>query len=272
MKYDGTNLEKVLEAHARWFNEIGDEIKDEDRADFSDCNCGGLDLRSAMLWGANMRNCDLRVADLRGANLTRADLTGANLFRAYLQNARLVGAQNVPYIPLGCPDTGSFIAWKKAILCPINDHPADCIDEDGHVREYCVVKLRIPEDAERSTDTSGECRATKAEVLEIQKLDGTVLVDEHNPEMACALSIRDRSFMYFVGQTVSVPKLGEDRYQHFSSGIFFYINRMDAVYYLTDGTDGFGEQKSMGAMKDWIKRVDHYLKVERWEEESDDVS
>jgi hypothetical protein len=39
----------------------------------------------------------------------RANLCGADLY-----GANLCGAENVPFIPMSCPDSGSFTAWKKA--------------------------------------------------------------------------------------------------------------------------------------------------------------
>ena len=51
---------------------------------------------------------NLRDANLRDANLQCADLRGADLQGADLRDANLRGAKNVPYIPLACPEKGSF--------------------------------------------------------------------------------------------------------------------------------------------------------------------
>ena len=88
-------------------------------ADLCRANLCGADLRGADLYGANLCEANLYGANLYGANLYGADLYGADLCRANLcgadlYEANLCGAENVPYIPMACPDTGEFIAWKKA--------------------------------------------------------------------------------------------------------------------------------------------------------------
>jgi len=155
-----------------------------------------------------MQDCegweDMR-ADLSGAYLTRANLSGANLSGAYLSGAYLSGAKNIPYIPMACPDSGVFTAWKKA---------------GGK-----IVKLLIPEDARRSSATGRKCRCDKAVVIAIENLDGTA------PGIVSVASNRDRNFIYTVGETVSVPDFCEDRFQECAAGIHFFINRQEAVEY-----------------------------------------
>ena len=103
-------------------NTITETVLDAIRrgADLRDADLCGADLCDADLCGANLCDADLRGADLRGANLYGADLRGANL-------------RNAKGCYLSCPTEGSFIGWKKA---------------SGH-----IVKLRIPEDARRSSAT-----------------------------------------------------------------------------------------------------------------------
>lgn len=138
-----------------------------------------------------MQDCD-------GWEDMRADLTGANL----------TGAKNIPYIPMACPDSGAFTAWKKA---------------GGKIGK--IVKLLIPEDARRSSATGRKCRCDKAVVIAIENLDGTA------PGIASVASNRDRNFIYTVGETVSVPDFCEDRFQECTAGIHFFINRQEAVEY-----------------------------------------
>ena len=180
------------------------------RADLTEADLTGADLTRANLTGANLTRADLTGADLTGAYLTWADLTGAyltmaNLTRAYLTKADLTGAKNIPYIPMACPDSGAFTAWKKA---------------GGK-----IVKLLIPEDARRSSATGRKCRCDKAVVIAIENLDGTA------PGIASVASNRDRNFIYTVGKTVSVPDFCEDRFQECAAGIHFFINRQEAVEY-----------------------------------------
>ena len=67
----------------------------------------------ANLWDADLRSADLRDADLRDADLKGANLKGADLRDTNLMNANLRGAKNIPFIPFACPDSGSFIGYKK---------------------------------------------------------------------------------------------------------------------------------------------------------------
>lgn len=133
------------------------------------------------------------------------DCEGWEDMRADLSGAYLSGAKNIPYIPMACPDSGVFTAWKKA---------------GGK-----IVKLLIPEDARRSSATGRKCRCDKAVVIAIENLDGTA------PGIVSVASNRDRNFIYTVGETVSVPDFCEDRFQECAAGIHFFINRQEAVEY-----------------------------------------
>ena len=143
--------------------------------------------------------------DCDGWRNMRADLSGANLSRADLSGADLSGAKNIPFIPMACPDTGSFIGFKKA---------------SGH-----IVMLGIPEDARRLSATGRKCRCDKAIVIRIEKMDGTT------SDLTEVVSDHDSSFVYKVGKMVSVPDFCEDRWQECSAGIHFFINRQEAVNY-----------------------------------------
>ena len=143
--------------------------------------------------------------DCDGWRNMRANLSGANLSGADLSRADLHGAENVPFIPMACPDTGSFIGFKKA---------------SGH-----IVMLGIPEDARRLSATGRKCRCDKAIVIRIEEMDGTT------SDLKEVVSDHDSSFVYKAGKMVSVPDFCEDRWQECSAGIHFFINRQEAVNY-----------------------------------------
>lgn len=166
-------------------------------ADLRDADLRGADLRDADLHGANLSDADLSDADLRGADLRSADLRGANLCGANLRDAK--GCY------LSCPTEGSFIGWKKA---------------SGH-----IVKLRIPEDARRSSATGHKCRCDKAYVMEIQNMDGT------RATVDAVRSDHDQNFVYTVGATVEVPDFDDNRWSECAQGIHFFIDRREAVEY-----------------------------------------
>ena len=162
-------------------------------------------LSNADLRGADLRAADLKGADLRCADLSYSDLRGADLTGAVLTGAVLRGAKNVPFIPFVCPDFGSFIGFKKA--------------------KDKVVALEIPEDAKRCSATTRKCRCNKAKVLGIYDVKHNLLND------TMVASNRDKSFLYVVGETVSVDNFDEDRWNECSTGIHFFINFEEAARY-----------------------------------------
>ena len=202
-------LNKVLENHKHWLNEDC-EGWESMRANLRWANLCGADLREADLREADLREADLRWADLcganlRGANLRWANLRGANLRGANLCGANLCGAKNVPFIPYSCPDFGMFIGYKKA---------------SGY-----IVELEIPEDAKRLSATTRKCRCNKAKVLRILNTDKTIA------DITEVKSDYDNSFIYKVGEVVSVDNFDEDRWNECSTGIHFFINFQEAVSY-----------------------------------------
>mgnify|MGYP001623647540 CR=1 FL=1 len=236
---DAKKLKDILDKHLKWLRgEAGGERADLSGADLSGADLSGANLSGANLSranlfvanlsranlsGANLSGADLSRANLSGANLSGADLSGANLYganlyganlsRANLSRASLFGASYIEdaknlFYPIACPESGSFIGWKKA---RIKDNGGECI-----------VKLEIAKDAMRSSATGRKCRCSKATVLEVQDLDGTVL--EH-----VAVSGRDKNFYYVPGSVVSVSDFDENRWNGCSTGIHFYITREEAV-------------------------------------------
>ena len=188
-------------------------------ADLCDADLYGANLRGANLYGANLRGADLCDADMCGANLRGADLCYANLCDAdlcyaNLRGANLRGAKNTDKIawdaytafyPLQCPETGSFIGYKKA---------ADKI-----------VMLEICADAKRSSATSRKCRCSKAKVLSITHLDGS---DSGLTEVRSDYS---KEFVYRVGEIAEVSDFDDDRWNECAAGIHFFITRDEAVKY-----------------------------------------
>ena len=207
-------INKILEEHKHWLNEDC-EGWETMRADFSYCELNHTYLSGAVLSYANLRGADLSYADLSDANLRGANLHGANLHDANLSyanlsfanlhDANLHGAEEVPYIPMVCPEEGDFIGWKKA-----GDK---------------IVKLHIPQDALRSSATTRKCRCNKAEVVEIYNIDGTIANER------IVNGSFDSSFTYEVGKTVEVQDFDTNRWEECTRGIHFFINRQEAINY-----------------------------------------
>ena len=145
---------------------------------------------------------------MKDANLKGADLEYAYLKDAYLKGADLKDANYSEYtsfLSYQCPTEGSFIGWKKC-------------------GRY-IVKLKICEDADRSSSTSLKCRCSKAEVLEIQNLDGS------SAGITEICSDYNKDFIYKVGETVEVKDFDKCRWNECSNGIHFFIDRNVAVAY-----------------------------------------
>lgn len=143
-------------------------------------------LDKHLMWLMNEHGgekADLRWADLRWAEI---DLDLLNKF-----------------FPIACPESGSFIAWKKA---------------SGK-----IVKLEVLEDAKRSSAYGRKCRCSAARVLAIENIDGT---DSGLTEIA---SSYDNDFVYHVGEIASVQGFDDDRRNECAPGIHFFITRQEAV-------------------------------------------
>ena len=221
---DAKTLSEVLNKHKKWINnEDGGE-----RADLRGAYLSGADLRGADLSGAYLRGADLSGADLSGADLRGAYLSGADLRGAYLRGADLRGADLrgadlsgaylsretkgikeetlKRFFPIACPEYGEFVGWKKSF-------------------EGLIVKLKITENAKRSSAFGRKCRCSEAVVLAIENVDGTP------SDKTEVFSQYDRQFVYRVGKTVSVSDFDDDRKNECSPGIHFFITRQEAVDY-----------------------------------------
>lgn len=235
-KEDNTIKDTLVEAYLEGINL---EYSDLKKANLEGINLKEINLKGADLRETNLRYSDLRNAnledvdfnesDLKGINLENANLKGANLSNANLNCANLNGAnlENIKYsiyttfLSLQCPSEGSFMGWKR-------------------IDKY-IIKLKISEDSERISSTNIICRCSKAEVLEIQNLNGSI-----EPDITEICSSHDKTFIYKVGETVEVKDFDKCRWNEYSTGIHFFIDRNMAVVY---GSNLLG-----------IKNINLYLK------------
>ena len=171
-------------------------------ANLSDADLSGANLSHANLSGANLSGANLSGADLSGANLSRANLSGANLSGANLYGANLTDVNNADllFAQLSIvPEHGPFFAWKKC-------------------RDKVLVRLFIPSKAKRSNATGRKCRAERAKVLEVIGAE-------------VGVSLHDKNFTYKVGQWVRPDKWDDNRWEECSSGIHFFLTRVEAENY-----------------------------------------
>ena len=196
------DLKKILDEHLLWLNGKGGSRANLRNADLSNADLRDADLFGANLFGANLSDADLRGADLSGADLSCANLRGADLSGASMD--QMIWDIHTVFYPLQCPDSGSYIGYKKA--------------------SGLVVELEIPADARRSSATSRKCRASKAKVLSITDING-------NPAGGQVKSNYDPDFVYTIGETVEVSDFDDDRWNECSTGIHHFITRAEAVIY-----------------------------------------
>ena len=163
------------------------------RANLSRAYLSGADLSRADLSGADLSRADLNGADLSRADLSRADLSGADLSGADLKDAK---DADLAIARTRILADGDITGWKKC---------------QGGV----IVKLRIPADAKRSHAFGRKCRAEFADVLEV-----------HGAEFG--ISMHDGKTKYSVGERVIPDGFDDDWTQECSSGVHFYISRIEA--------------------------------------------
>ena len=143
----------------------------------------------------------VQVAVKAGANLADANLAGAYLAGAYLADAYLADAKSAEFAVAQTrilPE-GDLIGWKKCL-------------------RGVIVKLRIPEAAKRSHAFGRKCRAEYADVIEV--IGGEVGVSQY-----------DGSTEYRAGQRVTPDRFDENWQEECSSGIHFFITRLEAENY-----------------------------------------
>ena len=190
-------LNKILKEHELWLEGEGGKCAD----------LSNVDLRYTDLRYTNLSNADLRYTNLSYSNLSYSNLKYANLRCADLSSANLKDIKtNIHTIGynLACPETGSFIGYKKA--------------------NGCIVKLLILEDAKRSSATTAKCRCDKAKVLDIENIETGKKVNE-------VRSSYDSNFIYKVGEIVSVDNFDNNRWNECATGIHFFVNKDNAINY-----------------------------------------
>lgn len=197
---EGDSIEAILKEHG--FDCLhGADLSHADLsyANLSHANLSHASLRSADLHGADLHGADLNCACLHGADLTDTNLRGAKLSELTIAKTSILS------------DEGDIIGWKKAYV----DGPTPVI-----------VKLLIPADAQRSNSTGRECRASKAQVLDLQDKQGNSL-----PPDSTAHSSYDPDFTYKKGETMHVEDFDTNRWNECAPGIHFFITRIEAVEY-----------------------------------------
>jgi len=166
-----------------------------------------VNLTMADFYRASFRDTNMEKSSLI-CKFEKADMSGLKFQSCLVEGIMLKDATNIPYIPMTCPETGSFIGYKKAL---------------GGV----IIELEIPGDAKRSSATGRKCRCNKAYVRAIYKRNniGKWI------EITEAHSTFDVTFMYKVGEMVKVDNFDENRWNECAPGIHFFISKQEAIDY-----------------------------------------
>lgn len=185
----------------------------------------------AVLFGCGFQYSDLQEADFDSARLMYSAFCNANLedvnfehaglYDTDFLNAKMDGVTNLCIPPI-CPTNGEFIGWKQARYTVIKEGYKG---RKRYEQEPCILKLRIPVDAKRCSGTSRICRCNKAEVLEIQTMEGIIITDTN-----CASSVVNPRFTYTVGKIAEEPEYNDkERLSLYTDGIYFFTSREEAV-------------------------------------------
>ena len=186
----------------------------------------GCALRRATFKGCTFLNCSFIGCDLSQVHFSySSNIVSCAFIRCDFAQIRLPDlfiptvineSENVPYIPMVCPDEGEFIGYKKAWTI------------DNGMRYLVLITLRIPADAIRSSGFGRKCRCSKAIVEKMEWISPEV----HPLPVPMARSVWDERFIYTEGKEVE-PRNGfcEDRWAVCSAGIHFFMNKQEAIDY-----------------------------------------
>ena len=131
-----------------------------------------------------------------------------------------------------CPSEGSFIGWKAAMVFGRTSDKS-C--------EFCLVQLKIPADSPRlRAFESKKCRCEFAKVAGIQLFDGSSLPDDTVAYSMYEMTNFTMPFLryrtkYKKGEVIFADGWVADRDIECGHGIHFFMNREDAISYVTLG-------------------------------------
>ena len=189
---------------------------------FRNCNLSRTWFRGCNFLGCSFVDCDISQAHFNcSSSMVKCTFINCDFDRIHLPELFVPevinDSDNVPYIPMVCPDEGEIIGYKKAWAV-----------DDG-LRYPVLVTLRIPADARRSSGFGRKCRCDKATVVKMEWVNQRVY---YKPNVTIARSVFDEHFIYTEGKEVK-PRNGfcEDRWDVCSGGIHFFMNKREAIEY-----------------------------------------
>lgn len=186
-------LNKLLSEHDEFIASNG---KSGHYAYLANCDLSGLKF-----CGHNLQYLDFYDSNLEKADFTDCDIRNISLNFANTDNIIM------PDIPLQCPESGEFVAYKKV----------------WGGNKWLIAELLIPADAKRTSGLTKTCRSDKAIVMCIEDMDGNIV------SRNTAYSWYDPAFVYRVGHEAIADDFDSNRWSDYTHGIHFYINRKDVI-------------------------------------------
>ena len=195
----------------------------------TECNFENTEFRRCVFNDTIFRRCNFHGARLLTSKFTDTTMYGVNFSCDIVGGCefnRVRADETTSFFNIMCPEEGSFIGYKKAILFRRGG--------GNYYEEKILVKLRITEDAKRSSATSYKCRASKVQVIGFMKLRRDEndfmklhIVDEDFklPSGYGVCSSRDQGFLYELGAIIQVPDFDENRWDECAEGIHFFMNK-----------------------------------------------
>lgn len=237
-EFDNTDLTKIIGDRLS-FKEATMLNCDLNRSHFVKSNFYKIGISTCSLFGSDISDClfdyavishsifmmtngsytsfaNSKITDsyFHHSDLSSTDFSKANIdLDSRFDNTEFysIDQNKLPFIPSICPPEGSFIGYKCGV------------DKFDSLKLY-LITLEIPADAKRLSSSVGrQCRCNKAKVLSIVDFDG-------NSISKCR-SFYDASFIYEVNSIVKEDNLDENRFNPFSTGIYFWMTKEEAIKY-----------------------------------------
>lgn len=194
------------------------------RSVFHKCDFTGMgSLLNAYFVSCQFYDCDFHDASLDGRSFVKCSFYGCVFHLRHMLGEFTAGnlfcdCHDMPYLPMVCPDEGSFIGFKQA--------HATCTESGNTGGCPCIVKLYVPTHAKRSSGSSRKCRCSEALILDAWDLKGTPI-----DRRSVISSYHDPDFKYKIGDNIQIDDFDEDRWDECSAGFHFFMNEEEARNY-----------------------------------------
>lgn len=195
------------------------------RTSFRNCDFTGMECfgNNTYFISCHFYDCDFHDASLDGRNFVKCSFCGCvfgirHMLEGFTAGNFFNDCRDMPYLPMICPDEGSFIGFKQA--------HATCTESGNTGGCPCIVKMCVPAHARRSSGSSRKCRCSEALILDAWDLNGTPI-----DRRSVISSNHDPDFKYKIGDSIHIDDFDENRWNECSAGFHFFMNEEEARNY-----------------------------------------